>query len=350
MGVLDQTTLADQVGRLRALLSGVEKIDVVAFYPALVPICDGSHNAALLLCQALYWTPRGDADGWFYKTTADWEKELHLKKTAFENARDVLQARGFWTWKVKRAPPRCHYQVNIPAIEEAFCLIIPNAQIELHETGKLNCTRSANQTAQQGKNDWSETGKTHKEAENTTESTSEITSGDVAFIQEALAPFGTPASRYQAEKLIQECRASVPDITPEEIGYFIRQKGGTAKNADSPMGVILRTVPRDCVTPATVSDLRSRRAKDKLSENEKAQREAQDYSELKRELEMPRLELLKRRLDDARQALAASPDASQRRLLPGMIRDWERELRELEGKGTSEGVPVASNARGGRSR
>jgi hypothetical protein len=308
-------------------------------------MCDGSHAAALLLSQALYWTPRAGPDGWFYKTTAQWEEELHLKKHAFENARDVLKARGFWTWKVKGVPPKCHYRVSITAIEEALRLSTPNGQVELHETGKLNCTRRANQTAQQRKNDLTETGKTYKEAENTAESTSEITSGDVALIQDALAPYGTPASQHQAEKLIQECRARVPDITPEEIGCFIRQKGRTARNANSPMGVILRTVPRDCITPEAVSEMRSRRAKEQARKQEEAQRQARYAEERERLLQetndpnrLPRL------AQQVRSELQDSNDPQRRKELTLWLSWYEK--RQV--KGTSEGVPAASNARGGR--
>lgn len=75
----------------------IDVLRPIAFHPTLVDLCEGSINAALMLSQILYWTPRcgPESEGWFYKTQNQWFEELRLTRTQQENAREILRKKGF---------------------------------------------------------------------------------------------------------------------------------------------------------------------------------------------------------------------------------------------------------------
>lgn len=52
-----------------------------------------SHRAALFLSQAVYWTGKGASDdGWFYKSFAEWNRELGLNQHAVETCVKLLRS------------------------------------------------------------------------------------------------------------------------------------------------------------------------------------------------------------------------------------------------------------------
>lgn len=64
-------------------------------------------------------------------------------------------------------------------------------------------------------------------------------------VLEALSTYG-PAEQEAAESLAMECRAAVPDTTPEEIAIFVHMKGRQIiRNpyVRNPIGVLIRKVP-----------------------------------------------------------------------------------------------------------
>jgi hypothetical protein len=67
----------------------------ISYHPALIRI-GGSAAAGILLSQLLYWSskPKRDANGWIYKTEADWMRETGLSATEQHRARRELKARG----------------------------------------------------------------------------------------------------------------------------------------------------------------------------------------------------------------------------------------------------------------
>src|SRR3990167_8579963 len=51
----------------------------------------GSHRAALLLSQSIYWSDRGfSGDGWFHKTYREWKDEIGFSRSMTETASDTL--------------------------------------------------------------------------------------------------------------------------------------------------------------------------------------------------------------------------------------------------------------------
>ena len=95
--------------------------------PLMVDFFDGDHKAAVFLNQVLYWTDRTkDADGWFYKTGADWWSEIRfsyyqVQRVIFgdervQNPKRNLSEIGLET-KVKMAPNgrnATFYRLNLP--------------------------------------------------------------------------------------------------------------------------------------------------------------------------------------------------------------------------------------------
>jgi hypothetical protein len=83
----------------------------------------GSLEAAMMLNQLLYWTPRaaraGDA---IYKTDRDWQEELCLARYSVRKARERLEAMGFLTTEVRRAQgaPTVHYQLDYERLVECW--------------------------------------------------------------------------------------------------------------------------------------------------------------------------------------------------------------------------------------
>lgn len=85
----------------------------IAFHRIYVALT-GSVNAALMLSQAVYWSGRTTIpEGWFYKTSEDWEDETGLGRREQDTARKQLKQTGFWNEKLKGVPATIHYQIDM---------------------------------------------------------------------------------------------------------------------------------------------------------------------------------------------------------------------------------------------
>lgn len=92
----------------------------IAFHRCLVPVA-GSVNAALLLGQLIYWTPRAAShEGWVYKKMDELEEEIGLGRREQETARRALRERGLIHELKRGIPPQVHYQVNVSKLEDAL--------------------------------------------------------------------------------------------------------------------------------------------------------------------------------------------------------------------------------------
>lgn len=91
----------------------------------------GSHEAALLLSQILYWSERTrDPDGWFYKTAADWEAELALSEYQVRKARKVLEPLGLETkLRAVNNVPVQHYRLDGPQFYKSILQFLQNAPV-----------------------------------------------------------------------------------------------------------------------------------------------------------------------------------------------------------------------------
>lgn len=116
----------------------------IAFHRCLVPI-SGGVNAALLLGQLIYWTPRASSkDGWIYKTAQELENEIGLGRREQETARRALRDRGLVREGKKGIPPKIYFWVDVAALqmalENAFSVEMPRQPAptsNLAESAKL---------------------------------------------------------------------------------------------------------------------------------------------------------------------------------------------------------------------
>lgn len=97
-------------GRLRMQLQDIAG-DAVAFYPAFRKVLGLNAAATQFLSQAVYWTERTE-DGWFYKTTEEWNEELGLTLEEVKGARKKLKSIGMLSEQRKGIPAKLYYKVD----------------------------------------------------------------------------------------------------------------------------------------------------------------------------------------------------------------------------------------------
>jgi hypothetical protein len=85
----------------------------IAYFPSLAPHVGGT-NAAILLCQLLYWTPRAkDPEGWIYKTQLELIYETGLSRHEQRAARTALKARGLLEERYDRLDHQLYVRVQV---------------------------------------------------------------------------------------------------------------------------------------------------------------------------------------------------------------------------------------------
>lgn len=175
----------------------------IAFHRCFLQLTSGSTSAAILLSQAWYWSARTkDSDGWFYKTEEDWEEETGLTRRQQQRGRDQLKQCDFWEEQRKGVPAKLFFRLDRAKILAALGVspVAPN--------GATGCTERGGQLHQTVQQD-APNGATFKEAEITTEITTETTTGSerLAFSRfsnlfEKLLGFTPPH-----DKMAKECLA-----------------------------------------------------------------------------------------------------------------------------------------------
>ncbi|MBD2770671.1 hypothetical protein [Iningainema tapete] len=112
----------------------------------------GGATAGLFLSQAFYWSQRtSDPDGWFYKSTAEWEAETALTRYEQETVRKRLIKSGLIEEKKLGMPCTLHFRINR---EELIAAIVQKAQPTLEA--------ETTQNQQFGENHQTSSGKTTK--------------------------------------------------------------------------------------------------------------------------------------------------------------------------------------------
>ena len=92
----------------------------VAFYPSLADLT-GSVTAALLLGQCLYWTRsvlrrQPERGGWFWKTSAEWQRETGLSRREQDPARRRLRALGVLQEQRRGMPAKRWFRLDLAAL------------------------------------------------------------------------------------------------------------------------------------------------------------------------------------------------------------------------------------------
>lgn len=83
----------------------------------------GSLAAALFLSRVLYWSMQCK-DGWFYKSYAEWEKDISLSEYQVRQARNMLEIDGLIETQRRRVngDPILWYRLNEGAVLELVSL------------------------------------------------------------------------------------------------------------------------------------------------------------------------------------------------------------------------------------
>jgi hypothetical protein len=92
----------------------------IAFHPIFVDLV-GNIGGAVFLSQLIYWTSRGKlADGWIYKTYAEWHEETRCSRRDIDNARAKLKELGILEEKLQGVPATMHYRLDLDALHASL--------------------------------------------------------------------------------------------------------------------------------------------------------------------------------------------------------------------------------------
>jgi hypothetical protein len=144
----------------------------IAFQRSYVTIT-GSINAALMLSQAVYWSPKTkDPDGWFYKSAEDWEEELGLTWEQQNLARKKLREADIWEEKREGVGAPLFYRINQENLESRLREMLND------HSGKAGDTSQGKpeQPVRESRNIYTET-TTETTAETTTSSARQAAAG-----------------------------------------------------------------------------------------------------------------------------------------------------------------------------
>ena len=103
----------------------------IAFHRRLVDLT-ANVKAALLLSQSLYWTRHGcgitENDGWFFKTTQQWELETGLSAKEQATARDLLRRQSLVEEQRKGIPARLYFRLSLEELRARLSARITRRQ------------------------------------------------------------------------------------------------------------------------------------------------------------------------------------------------------------------------------
>ncbi|MFG3398686.1 hypothetical protein [Streptomyces parvus] len=130
--------------------------DAVAFYPAFRKVLGLNAAATQFLSQAVYWTERTD-DGWFYKTTEEWNEELGLTLEEVKGARKKLKSIGLLTEQRKGIPAKLYYKVDTDELlavlsgEKPLTVVVKTPKLEVVKptSSAVENPRSITETTQE---------------------------------------------------------------------------------------------------------------------------------------------------------------------------------------------------------
>ena len=118
-------------------------MNAIVCHPPIVLMCAGDYNAAAILEQILYWTPRAaDPDGWIAKTYEEWAKETHKSDRTVAKIITRLEAAGLIETHVHRSPfyqyqPVQHVRIG-PKFDEALDTALEELDSKNGNSGKPN--------------------------------------------------------------------------------------------------------------------------------------------------------------------------------------------------------------------
>lgn len=156
------------------LLKSVAGQENVLTIPRLFIDLTGDVKTALFLSQCLYWSDRSKCNkkGYFYKTHAEWEKELCLTRRDVDKARKKLV--GILETKIMRADgsPTLHYKLNVEKLNDlvnSICTERTNPNEQSVQGQSYESDNSITETTPQTTTEIISPGSSHKEMVSTLE-------------------------------------------------------------------------------------------------------------------------------------------------------------------------------------
>lgn len=113
--------------------------NVITVYRPMVQFL-GSLEAAMLLSQLLYWTPKSTMGGWIAKSDREFQNELCLKRYSIRSASKLLAQLNLIETKRKKfnKAPTTHYRVNIGSLEKQWIQFLRLSENEQSDYAKTN--------------------------------------------------------------------------------------------------------------------------------------------------------------------------------------------------------------------
>jgi hypothetical protein len=114
----------------------------VAYHPDFAKAI-GSVQAALFLSQLLYWSDKGNNDGWIYKTQKEFYEETGLSRYEQETARKKLKKLGILEEKYQGVPRKLYYRINMRKLAEFMFAYYSSADnnVEIQHYGVGNSSK-----------------------------------------------------------------------------------------------------------------------------------------------------------------------------------------------------------------
>lgn len=174
----------------------------IAYYPEIGQKLK-SESAGVLLCQFIYWRKKGlDPDGWVYKSAAEIEAETGLTYEKQLTARKKLKSLGLIEERHRRLDHQIDFRVSMSAFQEVFQVVesVPSGRDPIGEMGGTQIPvwvepspLWAEPSPPNGRDPFR-----YKEAEITTETTTEITNKHTPVLVEM--PSSTKSSIEDLQK------------------------------------------------------------------------------------------------------------------------------------------------------
>ena len=138
----------------KTLLEFTGQKNVITIYRAFVDFT-GSLEAAIMLSQLLYWTPRSERRGWIAKSDKDFQSELSLSRYAVREARKTLQEMGIIETKLKRfkGAPTVHYKVDLDKLNELWIIRIQTIDYSKSDNPLFDNGQSSTETTPETNNE-----------------------------------------------------------------------------------------------------------------------------------------------------------------------------------------------------
>ena len=138
----------DYIALIKRLSGQANLISVPRVY---IDLC-GDIETAAVLSQSVYWSDKtDDPEGWFYKSGADWQAEIGIKRHSLESAQSKLTGMGVLQTKLARAgksnAPTTHHKIDDAVLADRLIDLLGG----FAENSKSDLQKTANRLAENSK-------------------------------------------------------------------------------------------------------------------------------------------------------------------------------------------------------